>query len=101
MELWTTIDELLTESYACLLNEESKGLAVLTAGYVTKTFSMRSSCIWCQEKLVFHDGDNEHNPGKYLQLLSCGGLTVPSLALANLIFLSVTINEETRNKNIR
>lgn len=45
MELWTTIDELLTEIYECLLNEESKGLAVLTAGYVTKTFSMRSSCI--------------------------------------------------------
>ena len=45
MELQNRLDELLAEIYECQLNEESKGMTVTLAGYVTKTLSMRSTYI--------------------------------------------------------
>ena len=43
-------------------------MTVTLAGYVTKALSLRSICIQCKEKLLFHDEDNEHDHGKYLIL---------------------------------
>ena len=45
MEFQNRLDELLAEIYECQLNEESKGMTVTLAGYVTKTLSMRSTYI--------------------------------------------------------
>lgn len=42
-------------------------------------------------KSVFDGGDNEHDHGKYLQLLSRGGLILSSLALTDFIFETFSI----------
>ena len=68
MELRTRLHELLTEIYEYQLNEENEEMTVTLAGYVTKTLSLRSTCIQCKEKLVFDDDDNKHDHGKYLTL---------------------------------
>ena len=47
---------------------------------------MESSCIKYKGRLVFDDRDNEHDHGKYLQLLSHGRLTVPCVALIDFVF---------------
>ena len=109
LELHTRLDEMANEISECQLNEESKEVAVSIAGYVAKTLSSRSDCNQCKEKLIFSNKDNGHDHDKYLRLLSCGGLTVPSLALTDFIFqtfsilhyISPTIHEVTKNKNIR
>lgn len=66
-------------------------MAVSIAGYVAKTFSVRSRCIQSKYKLVFDDGDNEHDHDKYLQLLLRGGLILSSLALTDFIFETFSI----------
>ena len=77
MKLRTKLDQISSEIYEYQLNEDSN---VSTAGYVAKTLSIRSSCIHCKEKLLLDDENNEHDNGKYMQLLSLGDLTVPSLS---------------------
>lgn len=108
VEFRTRLGELLSEIYECQLNEESKEVAVSLASYVTKTLSMRSNCIQCKEKLILDNENNEDDNGKYMQLLSSGGLTIPRLALNDLIFqtfsiffISPTIHEMTKNRKIR
>ena len=80
MKLRTKLDQISSEIYEYQLNEDSNKEDVSTAVYVAKTLSIRSSCIHCKEKLLLDDENNEHDNGKYMQLLSLGELTVPSLS---------------------
>ena len=80
LELHTRLNE-INEISECQFNEESKEVAVSIAGYVAKAHSLRLDCNRCKGKLIFNNKDNADDHGKYLRLVSRGGLTVPSLTL--------------------
>ena len=62
------------------LSDDSMELCVYVAGYLVKSLLDKTSCAACKTSLLDHDND-EHTG--YLQNVSRGGLSVPSLALSH------------------
>ena len=58
-------------------------MATTIAGYIAKQLANRSNCIICKE--MFIANGNSIVNDKYLNLLSRGGLTVPSPNLADFV----------------
>ena len=60
------------------LSPESEEVAFVVAGFVAKRLIDKNDCLVCKSSIV---GDTEEKPQHYFNLLSRGGLTVPSSGL--------------------
>ena len=65
------------------LNSDSREVATTIAGYISKKLQTRSKCASCSKMLIASDDGIEND--KYLNILSRGGLTVPSTNLADFV----------------
>jgi WD40 repeat protein len=81
-ELINIVSEHETEIFELSLSPESKEVAFTIAGYVAKKLLKRSKCNNCKENMV---GDENDDIPEYFQLLSRGGLTVPSVPMAEYV----------------
>ena len=78
-ELLLTLDLNSNEISELTLSPETEEVATTIAGYIAKKLIKRSKCSNCKSMLAT-DASNV-NICQYLQILSRGGLTVPSLSL--------------------
>ena len=69
--------------YEATLTDEGEEVATTVAGYIGKKLSERSTCSECKAALVLPKGSAFEN--NYFNLLSRGGLTVPSPSLAEFV----------------
>ena len=81
-ELMNIAMEHETEFLELSLSPDSEEVAFTIAGYVTKKLSKRSKCNACKEGMV---GNKNDNVPVYFELLSRGGLTIPSEPLAEYV----------------
>lgn len=86
-EIFDEIDDVL-EPYAnniseCTLDKDISEVATTISGYIAKKLIKISKCDICKEKLKSNNEDLCND--EYLQLLSRGGLFVPSRALADYV----------------
>ena len=72
-----------SEIQESVLNTDRHEVATTIAGYIAKQLANRSNCIICKE--MFIANGNSIVNDKYLNLLSRGGLTVPSPNLADFV----------------
>ena len=79
-KFWKVLCPINDEILECTLDNDSEEVAVTIAGYIAKKLAKRSKCSACKSLLKSSDIDIDHN--HYLNLLSRGGLTVPSSELA-------------------
>ena len=68
------------ESAESTLESSSEEVSTTIAGYIAKKLAKRSNCDSCKSLLIANSMDLAEN--HYLNLLSCGGLIVPSAKLA-------------------
>ena len=78
-ELINIVSEHETEIFELSLSPESEEGALTITGYVAKKLLKRSDCNDCKENMV---GDENDDVPEYFQLLSRGGLTIPSVSMA-------------------
>lgn len=69
-----------SEIMDCYLIDSSAEVSTTIAGYISKKLKKRMECENCNHLLISSENDLQHD--SYLKLLSRGGLTVPSPALA-------------------
>ena len=81
-ELINIVSEHETEIFELSLSPESKEVAFTIAGCAAKKLLKRSKCNNCKENMV---GDENDDVPEYFQLLSRGGLTVPSVPMAEYV----------------
>ena len=81
--LFAVLDTYNSEIQESVLNTDSLEVATTIAGYIAKQLAKRSNCIICKE--MFTANGNSIANDKYLNLLSRGGLTVPSPNLADFV----------------
>ena len=77
------VSEIACEIMTSQLTDESREVATTIAGYVAKKLYKRTKCTNCQRRCVATSDDVTHC--HYLNLLSRGGLTCPSTALADFV----------------
>ena len=82
-EFLEEVSVLETEIQECSLDDDSREVSTMLAGYVSLQLQSRSKCTSCKEKLVT-DADGVEKD-KYLKILSRGGLTTPSQSLADFV----------------
>lgn len=101
------LELLTTEILETELNEDSKEVAVVVAGYIAKKLREKQSCEECAGKLIAGQSSIEND--NYLKTLSRGGLVTPSSALSEFVcqsfsildFVSPSVLQFASNKNIR
>ena len=81
--LFDVLNTYNSEIQESVLNTDSLEVATTIAGYIAKQLANRSNCIICKE--MFIANGNSIANDKYLNLLSRGGLTVPSPNLADFV----------------
>ena len=70
-------------NFSYKLDEDSKDVAVMVAGYIAKKFSGRSKCSKCQLKIVTTESKIGYDDN--LHQLSRGDLTTQSISLCDFI----------------
>lgn len=78
--LITALNELHTEIMEATLDEDSVEVSTTISGYIAKKLAKRSKCDTCNSFLIANQMDLDEN--HYLNILSRGGLIVPSSKLA-------------------
>ena len=78
--LMETVNEHRTEIMEASLDTDSEEVSTTIAGYIAKKLAKRSNCDRCKKLLIANQMDLDEN--HYLNLLSRGGLIVPSSKLA-------------------
>ena len=81
--LFAVLDTYNSEIQERVLNTDRHEGATTIAGYIAKQLANRSNCIICKE--MFIANGNSIVNDKFLNLLSRGGLTVPSPNLADFV----------------
>lgn len=82
------------------LSGSSREVAIYIAGYIAKKLTKQLDCRECHERLIGNLSD-ESDDHSYLELVSRGGLTIPSLSLSNYVcnafaiidFFNITIKQ--------
>ena len=72
-----------TEIQESALDDDSREVSTLIAGYISKKLEKRSKCSICKSK--FFAGENGVSNDKYLNSLSRGGLVTPSPNIADFV----------------
>ena len=80
-KLKEAVEPYSTEIFESVLDPDAEEVATTIAGYIAKKLTKRSNCELCKPLMVAHENDLAQN--HYLNLLSRGGLTVPSSFLAD------------------
>ncbi len=88
-ELSTLIEEDDSHLYEASLTDDGKEVATTIAGYIAKKLLKSSKCYECKTRLVSPKDTEFENT--YFNLLTRGGLTVPSPSLADFVVHSFAI----------
>ena len=100
-ELLQKIDELRIRVDTLQLSSDSREVAVCVAGYIAKKLKEKKGFACCKNFFVGRLS-NENDDHAYIRILSRGGLTVPSPALAEYVcnaFSILDIAETTINQS--
>ena len=83
-----TVSESSASIQEATLSPESEEVAFVVAGFVAKRLIDKNDCLVCKSSIV---GDTEERPRHYFNLLSRGGLTVPSSGLTEHVVNSFAV----------
>ena len=87
------LNELSSDFQCCTLDHDAKHVAAVVAGYAAKKIIKRSQCDQCEQTLTAINPQNSFKEFEYLSKLNLGGLTLPSVDLAQYVFKSFAMLE--------
>ena len=73
------------ELLQCSLSEKTQEVCTMVTGYIVKKLNERLDCAQCRNKLVANGDDANRDDTKYIDLISRGGLTIPSSTVSKFV----------------